>query len=360
VDNLGNAIGDAIVDWGAKPNLVPVVEKESGNPLKMCRREDSLEEEAYSPLRTYTPFDEGTTYQSLKKQYGEYKYRENVLADEPVTKPNTTAQANPESPIINTSNFSSYKEILGSSLLRFIDNVPANHSEKLDGRGALANGIVSMEQLKSMFPEAKQETLNAYLPEFNAQLPAAGINTPKRLAYFFATVMEETAGMTEFIETKFLFKDPARAKEFFPTNLGKMTLQEIKNLGHGELFANTVYANNHTGNGDASTGDGYRFRGRGVFHLTGRDNYRRVGGQNYIMNPDLILIPSHSVKIASIFWNKNGLNSKVDALKSHISILKNDKVIDGNFRAAVKVVNAKYAHIERRARSYNQFINFFK
>lgn len=68
-----------------------------------------------------------------------------------------------------------------------------------------------MAQLKAMFSRAKQKTLDAYLPEFNAQLDAGGINTPKRLAYFFATVNVETGGMTNFVES-FRYRTPAAAK----------------------------------------------------------------------------------------------------------------------------------------------------
>lgn len=53
--------------------------------------------------------------------------------------------------------------------------------------------IVTSEQLSTFFPRAKQEVLDAYLPEFNSQLNAAEINTPKRLAYFFATVDVENS-----------------------------------------------------------------------------------------------------------------------------------------------------------------------
>jgi hypothetical protein len=80
VDNLGHAIGDAIVDWGAaKPNSASAVKKESDNPLnEMCLREDSLEEGAYFPIPNSTPFEEGTTYQSLKEQYAEFRYKESI------------------------------------------------------------------------------------------------------------------------------------------------------------------------------------------------------------------------------------------------------------------------------------------
>ena len=173
------------------------------------------------------------------------------------------------------------------------------------GEGVLAlknTDIVTSDQLKTLFPNAKQELLDLYLPEFNSQLNDAEINTPKRLAYFFATVNEETGGMTKFVENDFIYKDPARARSML-RNLRGMSDTKIKALGHGELFANTAYANIN-GNGDVGTGDGYLYRGRGLFHHTGRENYMKAGGIDFIKNPNLILVPSNDVKAAVSYWKR--------------------------------------------------------
>ena len=249
-----------------------------------------------------------------------------------------------------------YGDLYGSKTLGMINNIAMS-----SGEGALAirnTDIITGDQLKIMFPNAKPELLESYLPELNTQLAAAEINTPKRLAYFFATVNEETGGMTKFVENDFIYKNPARAKLKFSTNLGKMSLKEIKALGSGKLFANTIYANIN-GNGNASTGDGYKYRGRGLFHHTGRGNYKKLGGDVYANNPDLILIPSNSVRAAVTYWNRGGLDKLVDKLSPNIKVDSGGNVADLRFKEAVRAINGGTTNINNRAVSYNRYIELF-
>lgn len=219
--------------------------------------------------------------------------------------------------------------------------------------------IVTADQLRTMFPSAKQAILDAYLPEFNKQLEAGEINTPKRLAYFFATVNEETGGMTKFVENNFTYKDPARARTKFSANLANKSNAEIKALGNGKLFANTIYANIN-GNGNLSTGDGYLYRGRGLFHYSGRGNYLKIGGNNIVSNPDLILKPANDVKGAVTFWKWRNLSDKVDVLPYNVKLTAKGQVLDDNFKAAVKPVNAGYSNLSNRAISYNRYLQLFQ
>jgi putative chitinase len=255
----------------------------------------------------------------------------------------------------------SYGSLYGSDLLGFMEKTPNPETSVIGiGKGAFAiqdTDVVTMKQLKAMFPRAKSEVLEAYLPEFNSQLAPAGINTPKRLAYFFATVNEETGGMTDFVEG-FYYKDPDEAKRTFGI-LKKMSLSDIKKLGHQELFANTVYGNKY-GNGDVNSGDGYLFRGRGIFNLTFKENYMRMGGIEFVKNPDLILIPSNDVRLSIKFWNFKKLSAQADMLDSQINVGENGKVANLNFNKAVKPINYGTKHIDRRALSFNRYLKLFK
>jgi putative chitinase len=81
-----------------------------------------------------------------------------------------------------------------------------------------------------------------------------------------------------------------------------------------EKIANKVYARADMGNTD--DGDGWKYRGRGVIQLTGKNNYRACGealGINLMENPDLILEPKYACLSAGWFWNKRGLNTLADA-----------------------------------------------
>ena len=76
-----------------------------------------------------------------------------------------------------------------------------------------------------------------------------------------------------------------------------------KLLGHPQALANFVYAN-RLGNGNEATGDGWRYRGRGLIMLTGFDNYYRYG---YSKNPDQLMnSPQAICQVAGKFWHDHG------------------------------------------------------
>lgn len=79
-------------------------------------------------------------------------------------------------------------------------------------------------------------------------------------------------------------------------------------------IANKVYAS-RMGNRDESSGDGYRFRGRGCIQLTGYANYFHAGnacGEDFVMNPDLVATPRYAAMTAGWFWNTHKLNQYAD------------------------------------------------
>lgn len=78
-----------------------------------------------------------------------------------------------------------------------------------------------------------------------------------------------------------------------------------KILKHPQALANFVYAN-RLGNGSEATGDGWRYRGRGLIQLTGFDNYYKYG---YHKKPDqLAHSPQAMCEIAGRFWHDKGCN----------------------------------------------------
>ena len=79
-------------------------------------------------------------------------------------------------------------------------------------------------------------------------------------------------------------------------------------------IANKVYAS-RMGNRDESSGDGYRFRGRGCIQLTGHANYFHAGKAcdvDFVMNPDLVATPKYAAMTAGWFWNTHKLNQYAD------------------------------------------------
>ena len=77
-----------------------------------------------------------------------------------------------------------------------------------------------------------------------------------------------------------------------------------------ERLANFVYAN-RLGNGDAASGDGWKYRGRCPIGITGKDNYRAAGealGLPLLEEPELLEEPVHAADAAGWFWKQRDLN----------------------------------------------------
>ena len=93
--------------------------------------------------------------------------------------------------------------------------------------------------------------------------------------------------------------------------------QEIANefAGNPRKIANKVYAG-RMGNRDESSGDGYRFRGRGCIQLTGADNYHHAGqalGVDFWAEPDLVSTPKYAALTAGWFWDTHKCNAAAQA-----------------------------------------------
>lgn len=132
---------------------------------------------------------------------------------------------------------------------------------------------ISKQQLNAIMTHASEENIERYLPALNEALPKYGIDTPMRVAHFIAQIAHESGSLTHSIEN--LNYSSVALRSVF----GKyFTSDEIAEEYHRkpENIANIVYAN-RMGNGDTESGDGWRYRGRGLIQLTGKDNYSLCG-----------------------------------------------------------------------------------
>ena len=80
-----------------------------------------------------------------------------------------------------------------------------------------------------------------------------------------------------------------------------------------QKIANKVYSGRM---GNTEDGDGWRYHGRGLIQLTGKENYANCGaglGVSFIDDPDLLLDPKYACLSAGWFWNKKGLNTLADS-----------------------------------------------
>ena len=137
------------------------------------------------------------------------------------------------------------------------------------------------------------------------------INTPHRIAAFLAQLAVESGQLNRMEENlnysaKGLMKTwPKR----FPT------LEKAEQYAKKpEKIANKVYAD-RLGNGNEASGDGWRYRGRGLIQLTGRANYRSTGkaiGVDLESDPDRATDPEIAAMVAAQFWQSRGLNELAD------------------------------------------------
>lgn len=143
-------------------------------------------------------------------------------------------------------------------------------------------------------------------------LPEYDINTPERVAAFIAQCAHESGGF-KFLKENLNYKAASLRSVFpkyFPTD------ELAKNYEkRPEKIANRVYAN-RMGNGDEASGDGFRYCGRGLIQLTGKNNYTFFAGSLEIPLEECseyLETFEGAVQSACFFWDQNGLNKWADA-----------------------------------------------
>ena len=135
------------------------------------------------------------------------------------------------------------------------------------------------------------------------------LDTPKRQAAFIGQCAVESANFTRLQEN--LNYSAQRLTQVWPSRFPNISMAEPY-ANNPEKLADFVYAGRM---GNLQDGDGWKFHGRGLIQLTGRENYANCGsgiGVDLIDNPDLLLTPQYAVLSAGWFWNKKGLNALAD------------------------------------------------
>ena len=142
-------------------------------------------------------------------------------------------------------------------------------------------------------------------------LPDYDINTPSRMAAFLAQTAHESGGYRA-IKENLNYKAASLRKVFgkyFPTDE-----LAARYAGKGEMIANRVYGN-RMGNGPEESGEGYRYCGRGLIQLTGKDNYTRYAQSLEISVEEAsehLTTFEGCVQSAAWFWEANNLNQWAD------------------------------------------------
>lgn len=170
---------------------------------------------------------------------------------------------------------------------------------------------LTLTQLKQIIPKNKNaEQWHKALIEF---MPAYEINTPLRVAAFLAQCAHES-GEFNITKENLNYKPDALVK-IFGKYFDLPTAQKYCALPNKqEAIANRIYAN-RMGNGNEQSGDGYRYCGRGLIQLTGKENYSRYA-QSLKINLDEVIknlsTVEGCVQSACWFWKTNNLNQWAD------------------------------------------------
>lgn len=137
------------------------------------------------------------------------------------------------------------------------------------------------------------------------------INTPLRVAHFVAQLAHESGFHPK--EENLTYRTPSRLCAVFPSRFPNQRAA-LPYINNPQALANLCYSGK-LGNGDVASGDGWRYRGRGMIQLTGKDNYRKYGemiGYDLIKNPDLANQYGISALVAGAYWKLNNINAHAD------------------------------------------------
>lgn len=177
--------------------------------------------------------------------------------------------------------------------------------------------MLTNQQMQAIIPDMNWEKAQFYLPHVNTVLPKFGIDTPLRKAHFLSQLAHESGGLKYTQENLNYSTKALRSvfRKYFKT-------KEIAEAyaRKPEKIANRVYGN-RMGNGDEASGDGWKYRGRGLIQLTGKNNYQKFAldhGVDCVNNPDIILDPELALTSACWFWKKNKINRYADEDDIHM------------------------------------------
>ena len=227
--------------------------------------------------------------------------------------------------------------------------------------GIVADGIVGDETWAKIFGTDKKvviESSSLNLTALKGHIPNSvitqipdtakkfGITTNLRLAHFLAQCGHESGGF-KAVSENLNYSADGLVKIF-----GKYfnTTSAVGYARNPEKIASKVYAS-RMGNGDESTKDGFKFRGRGYIQLTGKDNYKNFAkfiGEDTITNPDLVAT-KYPLASAAFFFDSNKLWSICDKGSDEATVT-----------AVTKRVNGGTIGLTDRIKHFNEYYNLLK
>ncbi len=171
--------------------------------------------------------------------------------------------------------------------------------------------MITLPLLQQLAPKTAVDKLKPLVDALNKTCAKFEINTKIRVAAFLAQTAHESGGFN-FLKENLNYSQESLRKVFPKYFADDATA--AKYARQPEKIASRVYGG-RMGNGDEASGDGFRFCGRGLIQLTGKDNYSAMA-KDMGMALEALVTYLESVEGACMsagwFWNKNGLNAIAD------------------------------------------------
>ena len=174
---------------------------------------------------------------------------------------------------------------------------------------SMDGGCVTVGLLQDLFP--KNKNCDALCTALCAILPKYEITTPNRIAAFLAQCGHESGGFTVLAEN--LNYSAEGLRKIFPSRFPSVAAAQPYHR-QPEKIANKIYCD-RMGNGPESSGEGYKFRGRGAIQLTGKENYSNFAksiGRSLDETVAYCETLEGAICSAAWFWTTRNLNACAD------------------------------------------------
>jgi len=209
---------------------------------------------------------------------------------------------------------------------------------------------ITSKQLVSFFNKTSAAAVEPLVDDLNHAMEQFFIDTPQRVAAFMAQLDIESGGLKAREEN--LNYSAKRLTEVFPRHFKDVDVNQYDR--NPEKIANRVYRD-RMGNGSESSGDGWKFRGRGFIQLTGKNNYTAFGkamGMSAEEVSKYMESAEGACMSAGWFWETNKLNTIAD--RGQIDEIS--RIINAGPAGSLASVHG----LDKRRESYKRALDIFR
>lgn len=199
--------------------------------------------------------------------------------------------------------------------------------------------IITEEKLSKVLPKLSPSEITGWVNAFRKACHKYSLTTVNRVASLIGQAIIESNGL-KTLEENLKYTSASRLLEIFKSDF-KDEEDAKAYVNKPEKIANRVYAN-QGGNGDEESGDGWRYRGRGIGQLTLKGNYLpyfKSQGLPLDTNPDILLTKEYAVDSFAWYFRKNNLYKYCDIW---------------DIKTLTKKINAASLHLKERIEMCNK------